>query len=78
MCRSIIDNYANREYSCRYISLMLYKRCSLLKDYICEGKGPFENPFRIDIAIYYIVRQELLSHYPNDELIKFLYEDNLK
>jgi hypothetical protein len=66
MCKGIIDSYKQR-YSHinnhRDVILLVYKKCSLLRDYVFEGSlyegMPFENIHLLSIALRYITHNKL-------------------
>jgi hypothetical protein len=68
MCKSLIKDYHDRQYSNRYILIMLYRKCSLLKEYVCDGIGMwglynelvFENPQKIDLLVSFMEERDIL------------------
>lgn len=66
MCKAFINNYkqsSDNITSHRDVIILVYKKCSLLKDYVLEGdlyEGmPFENIHLLSIAINYIIYGKL-------------------
>lgn len=68
ICKSLIKDYHDRQYSNRYILVMLYRKCSLLKEYVCDGVGMWglynelilENPKKLDWLLHYMEESNIL------------------
>lgn len=54
MCKGTIIDHVSRGYSPRYITLVLYRKCSLLYDYTRKNSGNFESASLLDYALDYI------------------------